>query len=146
MENKKNIKLETESKNKVGLLSVLAPYKGIVALLAFIALAASSINLLIPKIIASAIDAFSLGDFNPQKVITQFLIASTGIFIFTALQGVIQTYTAERVARDLRKKIINKLSQQSSSFIIGSNPSRLLTNLTSDMDSVKTFVDRKSVV
>lgn len=140
MENKKNIKLETESKNKVGLLSVLAPYKGIVALLAFIALAASSINLLIPKIIASAIDAFSLGDFNPQKVITQFLIASTGIFIFTALQGVLQTYTAERVARDLRKKIIDKLSKQSSSFIIGSNPSRLLTNLTSDMDSVKTFV------
>lgn len=140
MENKKNIKLETESKNKVGLLSVLAPYKGIVALLAFIALAASSINLLIPKIIASAIDAFSVGNFDPQKVITQFLFAATGIFIFTALQGVLQTYTAERVARDLRKKIIDKLSKQSSSYIIGSNPSRLLTNLTSDMDSVKTFV------
>ena len=72
MENKKNIKLEAESKNKVRLLSVLAPYKGIVALLAFMHWLQVVINLLIPKIIASAIDAFSLGDFNPQKLSHNF--------------------------------------------------------------------------
>ena len=138
-------KLKADTKNCVGLLSVLSPYKGFIALLSFIAMAASSINLLIPKIIASAIDAFSVGDFHPYKVITHFALAATGIFIFTLLQGVLQTYTAERVARDLREKIIEKLSQQSSSFIIGSNPSRLLTNLTSDMDSVKTFVSQAFV-
>lgn len=139
MENK-DLNSDAKAVNKVGLLSVLAPYKIIVALLVLIAMAASSINLLIPKIIASAIDSFSEGSFDPNKVIAQFLLAASGIFIFTALQGVLQTFTAERVARDLREKIIDKLSHQSFSFINDSNPSKLLTNLTSDMDSVKTFV------
>ena len=144
MENN-NIKLETETKNKVGLLSLLTPYKGIVTLLAFIALAASSINLLIPKIISSAIDAYSANSFDTRKVILQFLVAASTIFIFTLLQGVLQTYTAESVARDLRKKIVEKLSIQSFSFIQASNPSKLLTNLTSDINSVKTFVSQAFV-
>src|SRR5690554_3619084 len=108
MENK-DLNSDAKAVNKVGLLSVLAPYKIIVALLVLIALAASSINLLIPKIIASAIDSFSIGSFNPDKVITQFLFAAFGVFIFTALQGVLQTFTAERVARNLREEIINKI-------------------------------------
>ncbi len=143
--NRNNTKAEAEKKNKVRLLDILVPYKGIVALLVIIAMAASSINLIIPKIIASAIDAFSAHNFNAGKVIIQFLIAATGIFILTALQGVLQTFTAERVARDLREIIVDKLSQQSFSFINSSNPSKLLTNLTSDMDSVKTFVSQAFV-
>lgn len=137
-----NNKIKTSSKieDKKGLLGVLSPYKGIVFLLVIIALGASSINLVIPKIIASAIDAFSKGNFNANKVIIQFLIAATGIFFFTMLQGILQTFTAERVARDLRIKITDKISHQSYSFIFKSNPAKLLTNLTSDMDSVKTFV------
>ena len=142
---KNNSKSETEPGNKVGLMDVLAPYKGIVSLLVIIAMAASSINLLIPKIIASAIDSFSANNFDARRVITQFLFAASGIFIFTALQGIMQTFVAEKVARDLREKIVDKLSHQSFSFIIKSNPSKLLTNLTSDMDSVKTFVSQAFV-
>ena len=135
-----NIKAAAKKEKTTGLFGVLIPYKGIVFLLVIIALGASSINLVIPKIIASAIDAFSAGNFNANKVITQFLVAATGIFIFTMLQGILQTFAAERVARDLRIKITDKISHQSYSFIFKSNPSKLLTNLTSDMDSVKTFV------
>ena len=138
--NNNNTKSEHAEEKKVGLFLVLAPYKGVVALLALIALAASSINLIIPKIIASAIDAFTVNNFDAGKIATQFLVAASGIFIFTLLQGVLQTFTAERVARDLREKIVHKLSLQSFSFIVGANPSKLLTNLTSDMSSVKTFV------
>lgn len=123
-----------------GLFSVLGPYKGIVILLIIIALAGSSINLIIPKIIARAIDAFSENTYNASKVITEFIIAATGIFIFTFLQGVLQTLTAERVARDLRNKMAEKISRQSYSFVLASNPAKLLTNMTSDMDSVKMFV------
>lgn len=138
--NRNNIQSEPEKEKKTKLVGVLKPYKGMVSMLVIIAMTASGINLVIPKIIGSAIDAFSANNFDVGKVITQFLLAATGIFIFTALQGVLQTFTAERVARDLRNKIVAKLSHQSLSFIIGSNPSKLLTNLTSDMDSVKTFV------
>ena len=125
---------------KAGLFSVVGPYWGIVIILIIMALAGSAINLLIPGIIARAIDAFSAGSFKAGIVIAEFLAAATGIFIFTFLQGVLQTITAERVAKDLRKSLAEKLSDQTYSFIIKSNPSKLLTNLTSDMDSVKMFV------
>ncbi|MFW6290139.1 MAG: ABC transporter ATP-binding protein, partial [Mariniphaga sp.] len=52
------------------------------------------------------------------------------------------TYVAERVGFDLRKQLSNKISRQSYSFIQKANPSKLLTNLTSDMDSVKQFVSQ----
>ncbi|HBC79217.1 MAG TPA: ABC transporter ATP-binding protein, partial [Bacteroidales bacterium] len=104
------------------------------------ALAGSAINLLIPKIIAHAIDGLTNNSFRAGKVISEFLIAAAGIFVFTFVQGVVQTLTSERVARDLRNKVAEKLSHQTFTYIIGANPSKLLTNMTSDMDSVKMFV------
>ena len=127
------------------MFSVLGPYKGIVTLLIIIALAGSGVNLLIPKIIARAIDAFSANGFQAGTVITEFLLAGFGIFIFTLLQGILQVLTAERVARDLRNKVAHKISKQSYSYVVKSNPSKFLTNLTSDMDSVKMFVSQAFV-
>ena len=133
------------TEQKAGLFSLLGPYKGIVAILIFMALAGSSLNLLIPKIIAQGIDAFSANRFNAGTIITEFLLASAGIFIFTLFQGFLQTITAERVAKDLRNKLADRLSRQSYSYILKSNPARLLTNMTSDMDSVKMFVSQAFV-
>ena len=123
-----------------GLFGVLKPYLGFVIILIIMALAGSAINLFIPKIIAGGIDAFSANSFKPGIVITEFLAAAAGIFVFTFFQGVLQILTAERVAKDLRTRMAEKLSGQTYSFIIRSNPSKLLTNMTSDMDSVKMFV------
>ena len=139
MNNEKQ-KLELTEDKKARLFGVLAPYKWSVALLVILGMAASSINLIVPQLIASAIDAFTINSFDASRVATQFLVAASGIFIFTMMQGVLQTFTAERVARDLREKIVDKLSIQSFSFLQKSNPSKLLTNLTSDMSSVKSFV------
>ncbi len=133
-------KQEAGAEKRAGLFSVLRPYRGIVIILIFMALAGSAINLFIPKIIARGIDAFSDNTFRAGTVIAEFLAAAAGIFVFTFFQGVLQTLTAERVAKDLRKKIAEKLSHQTYSFILSSNPSKLLTNMTSDMDSVKMFV------
>ena len=110
-----------------------------------LALAGSGINLLIPKIIARAIDAFSAGRFTTGPVIIEFLVAASGIFIFTFFQGIIQTLTSERVAKDLRSKLADKISRQSYSYLLQTNPAKLLTNLTSDMDSVKMFVSQAFV-
>ena len=128
-----------------GLFSVLVPYGWIVAFLIVMALGASGINLLIPKIIARAIDAFSANRFDAGTVITELIATASGIFIFTFLQGVLQTFTAERVARDLRNRLADKISDQSYPFILNSNPAKLLTNITSDMDSVKMFVSQAFV-
>lgn len=128
------------TETKAGLFSVVGPYLGIVTILIIMALAGSVMNLLVPKIIARAIDSYSAGSFKYAIVITEFLAAASGIFVFTFLQGVLQTITAERVAKDLRNSLAGKLSDQTYPFIIRSNPSKLLTNMTSDMDSVKMFV------
>jgi len=134
-----------EAEPKAGLFSVLGPYKGIVTVLILMALAGSSINLLIPRIIARAIDSFSAGTFHAGTVITEFLAAAFGILVFTFIQGVAQTFTAERVARDLRNRMADKISAQSYSYILRSDPAKFLTNLTSDMDSVKMFVSQAFV-
>ncbi len=136
---------EKKTGKRAGLFNVLGPYKGIVIVLIIMALAGSAVNLLIPRIIAHAIDAFSANNFNIRIVIMQFLAAAAGIFIFTLSQGLIQTFTSERVAKDLRKKVSDKISHQSYSYILKSDPAKFLTNLTSDMDSVKMFVSQAFV-
>lgn len=138
-------KTETSTAQKSGLFSVIHPYRVIVILLILLALGGSGINLLIPKIIAGGIDDFSENRFNAGKIVVQFLLAASGIFVFTLLQGVVQTLTAERVAKDMRNSLANKLSHQSYSYILKANPAKLLTNLTSDMDSVKMFVSQAFV-
>jgi ATP-binding cassette, subfamily B, bacterial len=136
---------KAEGKQKSGLFSVLKPYRAIVIILIILALASSGVNLLIPKIIARSIDAFTANSFDAKKVIFEFLLAAAGIFVFTLFQGVLQTLTAERVAKDLRDKLKNKISYQSHSYVAKSKPGKFLTNLTSDMDSVKMFVSQAFV-
>lgn len=104
------------------------------------ALLSNAVNLFIPKIISQSIDEFSAGDFSYQKMLIEFLVASLIILVFTFFQGILQTYASERVARDLRTQLTDKISRQSFAFIQQANPSKLLTNLTSDVDSVKLFV------
>jgi ATP-binding cassette subfamily B protein len=140
-----NSESHTDKKQKSGLFSLLKQYKGIVSIMIVMALAGSGINLLIPKIIARAIDAYSANVFKPWPVVTEFLLAATAIFVFTFLQSLAQTYTSEKVAKDLRTRLADKISYQSYMFILKSNPSKLLTNLTSDTDSIKMFVSQAFV-
>ncbi|MCU0408563.1 MAG: ABC transporter ATP-binding protein/permease [Bacteroidales bacterium] len=132
-------------KNTPGLFSLLKPYAIIVFIMIIMALLGSGINLLIPKIIAAGIDDYSAGSYSFSRVLTEFIAASLAIFIFTFLQSVVQTYVSEKVARDLRTRLADRISRQSYLFVMGSNPSKLLTNLTSDIDSVKMFVSQAFV-
>jgi ATP-binding cassette, subfamily B, bacterial len=125
---------------KPSIFGLLKPYTGTVVVLIIMALLGSGINMLIPKIIAHGIDSFSANKFDLGSVIFQFLLAASLIFLFTFFQNILQTYTAERVGRDLRTRLSDKISRQSYAFVLKSNPSKLLTNLTSDIDSVKMFV------
>lgn len=116
----------------------------IVVLLLF-ALLSNGMNLWIPKLLGKGIDAYGLGSFAYRSVILEFSGVVLAIFIFSFLQGLMQTYTSERVARDLRTRLAEKISMQSFAYVQTSNPSRLLTNLTSDVDSIKLFVSQAIV-
>ncbi len=127
-----------------GLTSLLKPYRSMVVLLIFFALISNGINLILPRIIAAGIDAYP-SHYTLKRILIEFSSAAIVIFIFTYLQSVIQTNTAERVARDLRSKLAAKISTQSFMSVEKANPSRLLTNLTADVDSVKLFVSQAIV-
>jgi ATP-binding cassette subfamily B protein len=49
------------------------------------------------------------------------------------------------VAKDVRTKLADKISKQSYAFIQEANPSKLLTNLTADVDSIKLFISQAIV-
>jgi ATP-binding cassette subfamily B protein len=53
-----------------------------------------------------------------------------------------QVFTSEKVAKDLRIKLIKKISLQDYNYIQQVSSAKLLTNLTSDVDSIKTFVSQ----
>jgi len=125
---------------KPSVFSLLKPYRQMVTFLVLFALLSNGVNLLLPKIISRAIDSFTAGQFVFKNVVLEFLVAALVIFIFTYLQSIVQTYASERVARDLRTRLSDKISRQSYSYILKTNPSKLLTNLTSDIDSIKMFV------
>lgn len=126
--------------SKPNVFSLLKPYRGMVTFLIVFALLSNGVNLLVPKIISRGIDAFTAAQFSYRTVVTEFLAAAFVIFFFTYLQSIVQTFASERVARDLRKRLSDKISRQSYSYILKANPSKLLTNLTSDIDSIKMFV------
>jgi ATP-binding cassette subfamily B protein len=130
---------------KPGIFSLLKPYKKLIILLVLFALLSNGINLLLPALISQGIDTYAAGNFDMQRTVTLFLVAIILIFLFTYLQSIVQTYASERVARDLRTRLSDRISRQSHAFILNTNPSKLLTNLTADVDSIKLFVSQAIV-
>jgi len=124
------------------LFGLLKPYRGLIAVLVVMTILSNSLNLLVPRIISNAIDTYAQQRGILTTLIVEFLVVAAGIFIFSYLQAVAQTYASERVARDLRTQLVGKISHQDHAFIQRATPAKLLTNLTSDVDAVKTFVSQ----
>jgi ATP-binding cassette subfamily B protein len=130
---------------KPGIFSLLKPYMGMIVFLIILSFVSTGVTLLLPKIIGNGIDAYTHKHFAFKPIIIEFTTAVIAIFIFTYLQSIIQTYASERVARDFRTQLSEKISNQSYAFVEAVNPSKLLTNLTADVDSIKMFVSQAVV-
>ena len=135
-------KKTTNTPKKDSIFTLLKPYSLFVAGLLFFTIVSNGLNLMVPKIISSAIDTYTGGKLNMNGTMIEFFIVALWVFIFTYIQNIMQVYTSERVARDLRMKLIHKISLQDYNYIQWVTPSKLLTNLTSDVDSVKSFVSQ----
>lgn len=130
---------------KSNLFSILKPYRGLVSILLVLTLLSNALNLVIPKIIQKGIDDFTAGNFQLQQIILWFALASGFIFILSYLQSVFQTFISEKVSRDLRSKLTEKISGQDYNYIRTQTTSKLLTNITSDTDAVKMFISQAIV-
>jgi ATP-binding cassette, subfamily B, bacterial len=124
------------------LTGLLRPYAPLIVTIVVLTIAANSLNLIVPKLIARAIDTFATSQLVVGMLVVEFLAVAIGIFFFTYLQYIAQTYASERVARDLRTKLVAKLATQDLAYIQRTTTARLLTNLTSDIDAVKLFVSQ----
>ena len=140
-----NVKGKKSKEKKPGIFKILKPYSGMITLLLVLAFLSNGLNLLIPKIIQFGIDDFSKGQLDMAKIITWFSAAAILIFILTYLQSIIQTFASEKVARDMRKNLALKISEQDYAYIQDATPGKLLTNLTSDVDAIKMFVSQAIV-
>jgi ATP-binding cassette subfamily B protein len=128
--------------SSAGLFSVLKPYRQLILVLVAMTIITNSFNLVVPKLISRAIDTYAQQRLPITNFALEFLAVSAGIFIFSYLQLIVQTKAAARVGRDLRSQLIHKISNQDNEFILQVTPAKLLTNLTSDMDSIKMFVSQ----
>jgi len=128
------------------IFAILKPYKLSIFILLLITLAGNAISLIIPKLISQGIDTYNNGSFNVQTFSFVFIAVACGVFVFTYLQGIFQTYTAERTARDLRRTLVEKVSEFTFAHLVKETESKLLTNLTSDVDAVKTFISQAVVI
>lgn len=124
------------------LFSLLRPYAWIIALLVLLTILSNALNLAVPQITARAIDTFTAGTFSLARLIIELGVVSAFIFLFTYGQNIVQVYASERVARDLRNRLSAKISVQPYEYIDRITPAKLLTNLTSDIDAVKSFVSQ----
>ena len=124
------------------LFGLLKPYRGLVLILVVMTILGNSLNLVVPRMIAHAIDTYAQQRLVLTTLIVQFFAVGFGIFVFAYLQAVAQTYASERVAKDLRTQLVAKMSTQDHAFIQQITPAKLLTNLTSDVDAIKMFVSQ----
>jgi len=124
-----------------GLFSLIKPYRALVYSLVALTIGAASIQLIYPHINGRGIDAFIRGQ-SITRFVWQLFAASCASFVLTFAISFVQTFIAERVARDLRTKLADRISRQDYVFLQRTSSAQLLTNLTADVDSIKVFISQ----
>ncbi len=131
---------ETPTAPQANIFAVLKPYKWLIAAVLLTTSVTSGLALMLPWLIGQSIDKFTAGQYHFESVAIIFSLLIVGILVFAYLQNIIQAFTAEKVARDLRQQLSHKIAHQSYLQIQNNDPAKLLTNITSDVDNVKLFV------
>ena len=126
------------------LFGLLKPYRSLILPLIALSLAVNSLTLWLPRLLSHGIDGYLSGQ-PLNRILWQFGLASAVIFVLTYFQSIFQTFASERVARDLRHDLAEKISTHSYAQVQETSPAKLLTNLTSDIDAVKNFVSQAVV-
>lgn len=124
------------------LFALLADYWVWIAGLVGLTIASNALNLLGPQLIAGAIDGIGVAGSSLTSFVVAFSSLAAGIFVLSYLQSIVQTLASERVARDLRRQLVARIAEQDFAYVQTVTASRLLTNLTSDVDAIKSFVSQ----
>jgi ATP-binding cassette subfamily B protein len=134
------------NKKGPGLFSLLPRYKGWIIGMLALTIFGKGLSLVLPRLVAGGIDAYTAGRFDMVAIALPFLTICAVMLISDYILGIIQAHASETVARDLREQLAAKISRQSFAFVQKSTASKLLTNLTSDIDAIKMFVSQGMVI
>lgn len=135
-----------ERKSKNTLFSLIPRYKLWIGGLLGLSIFGKALSLLLPRMVAGGIDSYTSGRFDLVAIALPFLAICATMLISDYILGIIQTFASERVASDLREQLAAKISRQSFAFVQNTTASKLLTNLTSDIDAIKMFVSQGMVI
>ena len=127
---------------KPSLMGLFKPYKNLLGFLMGLTLLSNGLNLLLPRYIEQGIDQYPAHPEQLPYLIWPFLGISIVILILSLMQSLVKTWTAEKVAFELRSQLIAKLAQQPFTRLQELGTSTLLTRLTSDVDSIKLFISQ----
>lgn len=127
------------------LFALAKPYSWSIIAIFALSIIVNVLGLVVPKIIASAVDTFAHTTFDTTYYTVLLLSIATGAFVFGTVQSICQAYVSERIARDLRSRLIAKIAEQEFSFVNQVTPEKLLTNLTGDVDNIKDTISQGMV-
>lgn len=125
---------------------LLGERKGLVAGLTFFSLLTTALSLAQPYLIKQALDAFQVGEFDLMRTTLLFIGVAIAGAISMYVAGIFERLSGEGVARDLRQRVMDKVSRQSFAYLTAATPGKLLTTLTSDAQNVKMFASQAAAV
>lgn len=134
----------SQKKNVSNLINVFVYWKYVGGLM-LLTLLINGLKLYLPFIIASSIDSFKMPSFNFESEILKFTLTLFLIFVFTILQLNLETFTAEKVAFDLRKELVLRISAKSYEALSLQSPATLQSNFTNDIDSIKNYLSKEII-
>ncbi|TVR65558.1 MAG: ABC transporter ATP-binding protein [Gemmatimonadales bacterium] len=120
------------------LLRYLAPYKWKVVLAVFLLVSAAGLQIIGPWLIQMALDdAVPTGDGELLATLAiAYLVATIGTFGFQYAQALVTTWLGQQVMYDLRTEIFRRLQEMDLQFYDGNPVGRLMTRITSDVESL----------
>lgn len=126
------------------LLQRSGQHTNLLILLIVISLFANLLTLAIPRITQSVIDSLDPQAFSYElsTLVGTYLPIAFTLFLLSLLQTVLSSLLSERVAYSQRLDLISKLKNHSNSYIAEKGVDQIITNITSDVDSVKLFISQ----
>jgi ATP-binding cassette, subfamily B, bacterial len=146
MEEKREITYNKQMSEPRSIFALLKDYKLLIAGSLFLSILVNALNLLMPQLIRRGIDDFTGGTLVLSSLTIIFAVLSLAVLIIMYGEALMQNYVGEKVARELRSRLSDKIAREPYSFIEKETPGKLLTNLTSDVDAIKMFVSQASVL
>ncbi|MEI8062202.1 MAG: ABC transporter ATP-binding protein [bacterium] len=131
--------------------SILKKYKWWVIAVSVFGIAANGLAVYVPRYSGSIIDSSV-----SKSGVVNVVMANSGIkglmilvistFVIAIIQICISTYFSEKVGKDLRLELVEKIGDQTYDYVSTSTPGRLMTVMTSDVSAVQDVMSQGLVV